>query len=237
MTYFNTVSVNSNTLYSKEPQRDDSRSKVGQFWFQEMAQSVPAALVSTIRVNLLWVFFKKALIWYFSEWFQCQRSCQRQAGGGYSLMLCLETVWPHWEADDRLVGPLRDRNRKIKTHGQYSCFDLQRSEGVQQKYQNTFLNFQTWHGKLYDKSNVCWTGLRPLGCSFLQRFGKISQRMGDFALCKATLENNLIGAMQQCTGLSSSVTQNPVRRGKMKCKLPLGESSISIKSVFMLSGP
>lgn len=56
----------------------------------------------------------------------------------------------------------------------------------------------------------------------LQRIGMISHRVGDFVLCKATLENNLIGAMQQYTGLSSSVTQNPVRQGKKKGKSTSG---------------
>lgn len=60
--------------------------------------------------------------------------------------------------------------------------------------------------------------------------------MGDFVLCKATLEKkNLIGALQQYTELSSSLTQNSVRQGKMESKLPLGQSSIS-KSSNKLKG-
>lgn len=77
-----------------------------------------------------------------------------------------------------------------------------------------------WHGKLYDKSNVLGAGFYPLESTVLRRFGKISHRMGDFVLCKATLENNLIGAELQYPELSSSVTQNSVRQGKMKCILP-----------------
>lgn len=60
--------------------------------------------------------------------------------------------------------------------------------------------------------------MSPHESSALQRIGMTSHRVGDFGLCKATLENNLIGAMQQYSGLSSSVTQNPVRQGKMKGK-------------------
>lgn len=75
-------------------------------------------------------------------------------------------------------------------------------------------------------------GCCPLESSVLQRFGKISHRTEDFVLCK-TLENNLIRATLQYTELSSSVTQNSVHQGKMKCKLPLGQSSII---VFVVSG-
>lgn len=66
---------------------------------------------------------------------------------------------------------------------------------------NTTLYSQTCRGKLYDKSNVLQERVTgPLRTALL-RFGKISQRKGDFILCKATLENNLIGAMQLYAGL------------------------------------
>lgn len=48
----------------------------------------------------------------------------------------------------------------------------------------------------------------PLESSALQRIGMISHRVGDFVLCKATLENNLIGAMQQYTGLIIGDTES-----------------------------
>lgn len=50
--------------------------------------------------------------------------------------------------------------------------------------------------------------------------------MRDCALCKSTLEINLIGAMQQYTERSSLVTEVSASE-KTRFKLPLGQSSIT----------
>lgn len=49
-------------------------------------------------------------------------------------------------------------------------------------------------------------------------------------------KKNRIGALQQYTELSSSLTQNSVHQGKMESKLPLGQSSISKPSNKLKGG-